>query len=139
MGRKTGYVRKPYESARAGPYDRDGYVGIYRSMTESPAWKALTGDQVKLYIFCREQIAAKQKPGHDFPMYEAYQGNDVFYMNWKKVQFLGLYRTNKDKFYRDIAALCELGFIERLYYGKSARQKSVYRYSSKWQEYTASR
>lgn len=130
-----GYKRKPYESAKTGPHDKDGYVGIYRSMTGSPAWQALTGDQVKLYIFCREQIAARQKPGNDFPMYAAYQGNEVFYMNWKKVQFMGLYGTSMRRFYRDMAALCELGFIDCLFNGKKYRKKSVYRFSDKWQKY----
>lgn len=130
-----GYRRKPYESAKTGPHDHDGYVGIYRSMTGSPAWHALTGDQVKLYIFCREQIAARQKPGNDFPMYAAYQGNEVFYMNWKKVQYFRLYGANRSKFYRDLAALCEIGFIDCLFNGKKSRQKSVYRLSEKWQKY----
>lgn len=129
------YKRKPYESARPRGHDR--YVAIYESMYTSPAWKALTPKQIGLYLFCRFQIGAKNRPGIDYPDYEPYQCQEVFYMNWAKVRISGLYGLSKDRFYQDMKTLCTVGLIERLLDGRGRRVKSVYRFSDLWQKYKA--
>ena len=112
------YKRKPYESARPYGHGHDRYIALYESMYTSPAWKELKPRQKILYLYCRLQPWATKTPGKDYPLCEAYQEPEVFYL-----------------LYEDAKALCKVGLLECLFYGKPYRQKSVYRLSALWQKY----
>lgn len=130
------YKRKPYESARPYGHGHDRYIALYESMYTSPAWKELKPRQKILYLYCRLQPWATKTPGKDYPMYEAYQQPEVFYLNWAKVRAAGMYTRYSNKaFYDDVKALCNVGLIECLFNGRTYRQKSVYRLSALWQKY----
>lgn len=146
MGRKrvraSPYQRKPYESAKPGSghgKNGDPYVALYASMTNSRAWHSLTGNQRELYRFCRSQISAKQKPCSEFPDYEPYQDDAVFYMGNALGITLGLYAARNGKisntFYKDLRVLEERGFIDCLINRRKSRKKSIFRFTDRWKTY----
>ena len=138
MGRKKkGYGRKRYESMKPGTGFHDSYVAMYASMTNSPAFIALTGNQRELYRFCRSQLYTKNKPRDDFPDCEAFQPQEVFYMNWGIAKATEPYKDQKT-FRKDLKRLIEVGFIECLYDAKKSGKKSVYIFSDKWWNFTGS-
>lgn len=124
--RKTPYQKKPFESTGAS---NDTSANIYVSMLLSAAWRALTAQQQRLYLYCKAQLyAEKQKPNND---------HLCFTMNQSKwAELYGLYeKSNAKGFYRDMSALIEKGFITCVQCGAITRTKSIYRFSSMWQNY----
>ena len=82
--------------------------------------------QQRLYLYCKAQYyAEKRKPLGD---------SLCFTMNQSKWSSLyGLYeRSNARGFYRDMTALMDHGFVERLVSGRATRTKNIYRFSSAW-------
>ena len=124
--RKTPYQKRPFESIGTS---NDTSANLYMSMLLSDAWRALTAQQQRLYLYCKAQYyAEKQKPNGD-PL--------CFTMNQSKwCGLYGLYeKTNAKGFYRDMAALIEAGFVTCTECGAATRTKSIYRFSSMWQKY----
>lgn len=124
--RKHLYQKKPFESTGAS---NDTSANVYMSMLLSAAWRALTAQQQRLYLYCKAQLyAEKQKPNND-PF--------CFTMNQSKwAELYGLYeKSNAKGFYRDMSALIEKGFITCVECGAITRTKSIYRFSSMWQNY----
>lgn len=124
--RKQPYQKKAFESTGASS---DTSANIYMSMLLSPAWKDLTANQQRLYLYCKSQYyAEKQKPNGD-PL--------CFTMNQSKwCGRYGLYeKSNAKGFYRDMAGLIKNGFVTCVESGAPTRTKSIYRFSSIWQKY----
>lgn len=120
------YEKKPFESTGSSS---DTSANIYMSMLLSDAWRALTAQQQRLYLYCKAQYyAEKKKPDGD---------NLCFTMNQAK--WAGLYslyeKSNAKGFYRDMGALIEHGFIICVECGAATRTKSIYKFSSMWQRY----
>lgn len=124
--RKTPYQKKAFESTGTSA---DTSANIYMSMLLSAAWRALTAQQQRLYLYCKAQYyGQKTKPN----------GNPLcFEMNQSKwCGLYGLYeKSNAKGFYRDMSALIEKGFITCVECGAITRTKSIYRFSSMWQNY----
>lgn len=124
--RKAPYQKRPFESMGA---NSDTSANIYMSMLLSPAWRDLTAQQQRLYLYCKSQYyAEKSKPNSD---------QLCFTMNRSKwMSLYGLYKIgNERSFYRDMTALIEHGFVVCVESGANTKTKSVYRYSSKWQQW----
>ena len=124
--RKTPYQKKVFESNGAS---NDTSANLYMSMLLSDAWKSLTSQQQRLYLYCKAQYyAEKQKPNGD-PL--------CFTMNHSKwCGLYGLYeKSNAKGFYRDMSALIEAGFVTCSECGAITRTKSIYRFSSMWQKF----
>lgn len=124
--RKTPYQKKAFESNGAS---NDTSANLYMSMLLSDAWRTLTAQQQRLYLYCKAQYyAEKQKPTGD-PL--------CFTMNQSKwCGLYGLYeKSNAKGFYRDMAALIEAGFVTCIECGAATRTKSIYRFSSMWLKY----
>lgn len=124
--RKTPYQKKPFESRGTSG---DTSANLYVSMLLSDAWRSLTAQQQRLYLYCKAQYyAEKQKPIGD-PL--------CFTMNQSK--WCALYelyeKSNAKGFYRDMAALIEAGFVSCVECGAITRTKSIYRFSAKWQKF----
>lgn len=112
----------------------DTSANIYESMLTSAAFTFLTDRQKMLYVCCKAQYYGKRKPERDYPDVEQLQGEDLFYLNWAAVQRYGLYKPSMHpNFYRDMKALCDIGFIEKVASGAGQRRKSIYRFSDGWQ------
>lgn len=124
--RKTPYQKKSFESTGASS---DTSANIYMSMILSPAWKELTANQQRLYLYCKAQYYAEKRKPNDDPL--------CFTMNQSKwADLYGLYkRNNAASFYRDISALIEHGFVACVECGAITRTKSIYRFSSMWQRW----
>ena len=120
--RKTPYQKKPFESTGASS---DISANVYMSMLLSDAWRALTAQQQRLYLYCKAQYyAEKQKPNGD-PL--------CFTMNQSKwADLYGLYkRNNGASFIRDMTALIEHGIVSSVECRVISRSKSIYMLSSK--------
>ena len=133
--RKKAYQKKAFESTGVSS---DTSANIYMSMLMSHAWRELTANQQRLYLYCKAQYyGEKRKPTTD----EYPQGNDqFFFMNQSKwCSLYGLYKeNNRAAFYRDMEALIKNGFVTCIQSGKTTRTKSIYAFSSKWQTYCTS-
>lgn len=124
--RKKPYQKKAFESTGAS---NDTSANVYMSMLLSNAWRAISAQQQRLYLYCKAQYyAEKHKPDGD---------NMCFTMNQSKwADLYGLYeRSNAKGFYRDMSSLIEHGFITCVSCGSTTRTKSIYRFSDMWQRY----
>lgn len=124
--RKQPYQKKAFESTGAS---NDTSSNIYTSMLLSDAWRSLTAQQQRLYLYCKAQFyGQKTKPNGD-PL--------CFEMNQSKwCGLYGLYeKSNAKGFYRDMSALIGAGFLTCVACGAITRTKSVYRFSSMWQKF----
>ena len=138
--RKKKYVPKRWDSRgemymdASGSYKADTSANIYESMLTSEAFALLTDRQKMLYVCCKAQYYGKRKPERDYPDMGQLQGEELFYLNWAAVQRYGLYKPSMHpNFYRDMKALCDIGFIEKVSSGAGQRRKSIYRFSDRWQ------
>lgn len=124
--RKKPYEKKMFESTGTS---KDTSANIYMSMLMSNAWAQLTATQRQLYLYCKAQYyAEKTKPDNDRLCFTMNQSK------WSKLY--GLYKESNAKgFYRDMSALIEYGFIQCVSSGAIERRKSIYRFSSMWQNY----
>lgn len=129
MGRKRGYDRKPFESAKPGSSGHDRYVGLYDSMTDSPAWRDLSGNQRDLYRICKSQYM-KKGPAKRYPDYKPYDRDEVFSLSWTKADKEGA-PQGESAFYRDMKILEKHGFITVLAHGGYKRE-TVYELSDQW-------
>ena len=130
MGRrKRQYQPQPFESSGKSK----AYIAIYPDMMDSPAYHDLTPTQRDLYLWCKRQLYG-QKDISSMPQH-------YFYFNramWcEKYQLYG--DGNRAGFSRDMEALISHGFVDCVYSGKISRTKSIYRLSSRWQDYGTQR
>ena len=140
------YKPKCFESKGLKYKDTNGTVradtsaNIYESMLLSASYKDLTIRQKQLYTYCKAQYYGKRKPGNDATYKEvgAYQGTEYFYLNLDTVVKYGLYTRNmRSKFYADMKALEQHGFIKQvLKGGGNGHTKSIYKYVDEWQTWT---
>ena len=127
MPKKKKYQKKDFESTGVG-YDVS--ANIYLSMMKSKAWEALTKNQRILYLYLKLQYySQKRKPNKD--------DKSMFYFNQTKwMNEYQLYSEgNKKSFYNDIEQLIIKGFIDCVSSGKTTRERNIYKYSSRWQNY----
>lgn len=110
-------------------------VKLYFSMLESKAWKELKPRQKELYILCRLQKYVGDSPADDFPnAHFDRDADEYFYMNWGMVKGSNTYKSYNHGLYKDLKALQDKGFIKCLYSGREKGKKSIFRFSSTWQE-----
>lgn len=123
---KSKYQKKTFESSGAAS---DTSANIYMSMLLSNAWRDLTANQQRLYLYCKSQYYGEKGKPNDDPL--------CFTMNQSKWSGLfGLYeKSNAKGFYRDMSALIEHGFVACQESGAITRTKSIYRFSDGWQRW----
>ncbi len=144
MGRKKEYKAKSFESRNAGnsfvnhkgKKQADTTANIYESMLQSKAFKALTLKQQVLYLYCKAQYYGKRKPKKDYEKQGLYQDDSYFYFNWQLALDYDLYtEKSHSRFYKDMKALMQNGFIELAKSGKGHKEKNVYKFTDKWTEF----
>lgn len=121
---------------------KDRSANIYYSMLMSNAWRKLTGNQKELYLFCKLQQFGEsvnyEEHATDLEKENGEKQNlsDRFTMNKHKwCEMYQLYsEQNQNRFYKDMNALIENGFIELLQSGRTNKTKNIYKFSSKWKE-----
>lgn len=145
--KQTRYVPQPYESERSVSPKRknngkkeDRSANIYYSMLMSNAWRKLTGNQKELYLFCKLQQFGESTNFEDHATQLEKDGNekpnisDRFTMN--KSKWCDLYKLyseqNAKRFYKDINALIENGFIDKIQSGYNTKTKNIYKFSDRW-------
>ena len=127
MAKKKKYQKKNFESTGA---NYDVSANIYLSMVKSKAWLSLTKNQRLLYLYLKMQYySQKRKPNKE--------NKEMFFFNQTK--WLNEYQLysegNKKSFYNDMEQLIIKGFIDCVSSGKTTREKNIYQYSSRWQNY----
>ena len=132
MSRKKKYIPKDIESIKG---KGDTSANIYRSMMLHPACRDLTGNQFRLYVFCKSEYYGKNRHDLDgFP--DCVRENPAYFTfnraKWQKDGLYDLY-SNSGQFYKDMAALIDHGFIDCVQSGYSTRTKSLYKLSDRWQ------
>lgn len=132
---KKGYKPGSFESTGIS---KDTTASLYNSMLTHPAFTTLKTRQKILYVYIKLQLFGKRKPRHDYPDIEEVSSDLCFYLNHAAVVEYGLYTEKNHKdFYQDMQELEEHGFIEKISSGRAQRKKSIYKFSSKWQEWKA--
>lgn len=118
------------------------YVAITYEMMESPAWKALHGRAVRLYIEMRKHYKGRGVVGEVGRKYKDMpnmQRDDLFFFPQKEVFEIGEYgksRLNKNTYLSDIRTLSERGFIK--VFSKGTRGKmTIYQFSDGWKTWKA--
>lgn len=143
MGRKKKYVPKKWESLNEGKSFfvegrktpmADTSATMFESMLRSHAYCDLSDKQRILYVLCKAQYYGKKHPEKD---YEEFEGNEYFYLNFGEVVSAYQLYTEKghSRFYKDMKALEEHGFIEKVKSGQNSRDKNVYKFSEKWRNW----
>lgn len=136
MAKAKGYKPRSFESVGVKNGKNDTYAAIYKSMLFCPAFKNLKNRTIILYLYMKEKHYGHRKPSADFPNIPALQGNELFYFPFSAAVETGVYTKNmKREFYNDVKELEEHGFIRTVFNGKSRKQKSIYEFSNKWQEW----
>ena len=108
-------------------------ANIYESMLTAPAFIGLKPKQQILYVYIKAQFYGHRKPKKDYPDIDDYKGNDCFYFNWQMAQDYQLYKPSMARdFYRDMKALQEAGFIDKISSGQSNHKRNIYKFSSRW-------
>lgn len=118
----------------------DTYARITDSLLKSEAFKSLAYHEKMLCISMRVQEYGKRKPNRDYDENSEYWSSvcsDLcFYYSFATAKdYSDRYKNNSGRLYKDIDALIEHGFIEKVISGKGTREKSVYKYSDKWQHW----
>lgn len=124
------------------------FVRISRSMEESPAWRSLGKNAIRLYLKCmawtydaenrkKEKASEKLYPRDkwsDSP-YNIQDGD--FFLNSAKVIASGIFKDDTT-LRRAVEELVEYGFIVCIVPGKTGRKdlKAVYRMSGEWKNIT---
>ena len=116
-----------WPSWQAKDRKESGFLCITKSQERSPAYRELSGNQIRLLHLC-------QRRG-DYPGVDKYRPDEVFYMGLAVAVNYGLYKPTNRKYYADMKALEKVGFIERLSTGKKTQSLSIYKLSNKWQSY----
>ena len=108
---------------------------IFESMMLSKAFQSLSNKQKMLYLVAKLQFY-KRKPFQDFPNISELSKEEIIYIPFSVGVKHGLYtKANSGRFYKDLKALEEHGFIETLSSGKPQKTKSIYKLSDKWQHW----
>lgn len=136
--RKRNYKLEDFETK-----DFNGILSTTANLTRSKiyddAFLSLNFRQRCLFTYMQSEYYGKAKDDLSvFPEeYRGKQSNNkpklYFTFNWAKAQRIGY--TNKQQFYNDINALIEKGFIDCIIDGQPQKQKSLYKFSSRWKKY----
>lgn len=130
MARKNKYKAKPFESTGTSS---DTSANIYESMLTHPTFLSLTKNQRFLYLCCKAQYYGKRKPKKDYPEVVELQADTLFYFSRHDAIKYGITNGNSNAgFYKDLEALEEKGFIEKVINGRATKTKSIYRFSDRW-------
>lgn len=105
----------------------------------SKAFQDLTPRLQMLYIAMRLQHFGERKPNRDYkdsPLLEKVKSDECFYF-YRSIaeQYCPRYKNNSGRLYEDIRVLIDHGFIDLVFSGKIAREKSVYKYSDRWKNW----
>ena len=122
----------------ANPVEK--FIPLVPSMQKSDAFRSLTVNQRDLLYLCwtlgdpRRRGKNARLPCNDFPGVDNFKHENVFYMCLKTAVADGIYAPTNKRYYEDMKALVQYGFIECLSKGKTGSM-SVYKLASKWQQY----
>lgn len=139
-------------TAENGKRRTETTTALHYSLLTSDAFKDLTASQRMLYVYAKTQFyGAVSRPAKDFKdikEYQEQQGRMFFYLNHKLMtEVFGLYaKSNHRSLYRDVQALEDHGFIERVTNIKTDGEKggnieggnhmrTIYKYSEDWKDW----
>lgn len=122
-----------------------GFVPITKQMLLSQAWRKMTANQQRLYVFGRFRCFDADHPRKDFPDLPMMQKNDVFYLSFPEAVKMGFYtKGNKKRFYEDMHQIEKLGFWKKITLvpntsnGGEYFPRAVYKMTADWMDYKGS-
>lgn len=138
------YVAKTFESDPQFLVGRnyDTSANIYMSMMLSPAWLELSKAQQILYVYCKAQYYGKNKKEHkellteeEILLKKDIDTSKRFFMN--REMWLNFYKIYPDngQFYKDMKALCNIGFIKNIERNSNRQKRNIYEFSDLWRGY----
>lgn len=114
---------------------KDTFARVSLSTMISPAFRDLTGMQVRLFLIAKIQefASGKARPMVDFPN----QGftERYIYLNYGIVKSYGFYKGDSKGFYRDVKALVDHGFLEVVSEQHYKGERKIYKLSGKWADW----
>lgn len=138
---------KQYEDIVTHKTYTDTSGNVLWSMKMSPAWKALDVSARELYasaksMYNRGDDKTLKFPCDDFNEIEDFKrdvgkkNKKYFYLNRALMSdIFALYpKTDTKRLSHDVNQLIDCGFIEQYSNGRANHKKSIYYFSSKWQE-----
>ncbi|MCH5299011.1 MAG: hypothetical protein J1E96_04525 [Ruminococcus sp.] len=109
--------------------NKNRFSKLYDDMVFSPAFLSLTNNQKLLLICMQHEYNPSTKAKHpDNNVNEFYFNRSIYKKKY------GLY-SNDNQFYRDRDALIKKGFIIQVKGGYTTREKTVYKFSDRWQRW----
>lgn len=146
---KIKYIPRVFESdaellpkKKNGKKATDVSANIYGSMLLSQAWYNLKGKQKELYLYCKLQYFAESKKKEELLTADERNAgaepdlSKRFTMNkskWCEIYHLYTDSTQR-RFYEDMKALIEAGFIKVLETNQNTRKKNIYEFSDNWRK-----
>lgn len=112
----------------------NGFIPLTLEIIKSDAFKALTSIEKELLIYCYMQ---EIKPDCKRP--DLYKGeNETQYFYFPR-SLARQYNLCESTFAANINRLVEVGFIDCVRPGEATKQRNIYHYSARWQQYGKSR
>lgn len=131
--KNNSYIPKPFESTIGSK--RDTSANIYMSMLKSDAFMSLTSSQKVLYLYCKsQQYGTSTSERAKFELIDKLEYFTFSEHKWRE-QFKLYSKANRNKFYKDMNKLIEVGLIDCVHSGQSSRTKNIYKLSSRWLKY----
>lgn len=119
---------------------KDVFVPLYKTLAESPAFLDLSDKQrlILLYMYGQKFFAGKNRPHEaDLPNLSEEERAECFYFNQAVAAKWKLRGKNDGALYtKDIPALIEHGFIDAVANGRANHSRSIYKYSTRWKQWS---
>lgn len=128
MGKRTTYHPPNWQCINPDK-SKNRFVPLYRDLFFSKAFQSLTKCQQLLYINMTFEYNPSTEVEHPDGDINKFWFNKDRYKNQYKLY------SNDNQFYKDRDELIKKGFIEQVKGGYTTRDKSIYKFSKRWQKY----
>lgn len=106
---------------------------VFATMLQHPNFQELTNKQKVLYLYMKLQKYGGGTARYDYKQETGIElSNDYFMFNWAMANKVYKLYTNNDRFYDDVEALVQAGFIEVPERNTHRFKKNLYRFSDNW-------
>lgn len=127
MSKKRNFKPEKYETVQDAKGCNISSV-IFMTMLTHPNFQELSQKQKVLYVYMKLQ---KYGAGEYRPKGKT---NDYFYFNWEMASKIYKLYTNHKRFYDDVYALANKGFIRIIENNKHRLDNNIYQYSDDWKQ-----
>ena len=106
---------------------------LFATMLQHPKFQGLTNKQKVLYVYMKLQKFGGGSARYEYKKDTGTElSNNYFVFNWAMANKVYKLYTNNDRFYDDVEALVQAGFIEVAERNTHRFKKNVYKFSDNW-------